>query len=86
MHAFHLEIPPDTLAVVLPVLARHQAVPGVPALHGTTCVLDGDLPAARVHALQQALPALTRGEGLLETVFDRYQPVASRRRRAGNRS
>jgi ribosomal protection tetracycline resistance protein len=28
-----------------------------------------------VHELQQQLPALTRGEGVLETFFDRYQPV-----------
>ena len=33
------------------------------------------MPTARVHDLQQQLPALTRGEGVLETSFDRYQPV-----------
>jgi ribosomal protection tetracycline resistance protein len=38
-------------------------------------VLDGVMPAARVHELQQLLPALTRGEGVLECAFDRYQPV-----------
>jgi ribosomal protection tetracycline resistance protein len=63
---------------VLPVLARHGAVPGAPALRGTVCVLDGDVPAARGYALQQQVPALTRGEGLLETAFDRYRPVRAR--------
>jgi ribosomal protection tetracycline resistance protein len=29
-------------------------------------VLEGEIPAARVHELQQQLPALTRGEGVLE--------------------
>ena len=29
-------------------------------------------PAARVHALEQELPAPTRGEGVLETWFDHY--------------
>jgi ribosomal protection tetracycline resistance protein len=67
VHAFHLEIPPDTLGAVLPVLARYGAVPGTPELRGTLCVLDGEVPAARVYALQQQVPALTRGEGLLET-------------------
>jgi len=28
-----------------------------------------------VHQLQQQLPALTRGEGVLESAFDHYQPV-----------
>ena len=28
-----------------------------------------------MYELQQLLPALTRGEGVLESVFDRYQPV-----------
>jgi len=29
-----------------------------------------------VHELQQLLPSLSRGEGVLECVFDRYEPVA----------
>jgi ribosomal protection tetracycline resistance protein len=28
-----------------------------------------------VHELQQQLPGLTRGEGVLESAFDRYRPV-----------
>ena len=38
-------------------------------------MLEGEIPAARVHELQQLLPALTRGEGVLESAFDHYQPV-----------
>ena len=34
------------------------------------------MPAAQVHELEQRLPALTRGEGELETAFDHYAPVA----------
>ena len=33
------------------------------------------MPAARVHELQQLLPSLTRGEGVLECGFERYEPV-----------
>lgn len=33
------------------------------------------MPAARVHELQQRLPAMTRGEGVLDCAFDHYQPV-----------
>ena len=28
-----------------------------------------------MHELQQQLPALTRGEGVLESAFERYEPV-----------
>ena len=78
IHAFHLEIPPDTLGVVLPALAQCGAVPRAPTVRGGTCLLDGDVPAARAYALQQQVPALTRGEGVLETAFDRYRAVQGR--------
>ena len=49
--------------------------PEAPALRGATCTLEGAIPAARVYELQQQLPALTRGEGVMESAFDRYEPV-----------
>ncbi|MET8564771.1 GTP-binding protein [Streptomyces flaveolus] len=51
------------------------AVPETTGTHGAACVLEGTVPAARVHALEQRLPRLTRGEGELETAFDHYAPV-----------
>ena len=75
IHRFRLEVPDDTLGTVLPVLARLEAVPGVPARRGPSYRLEGEVPAARIHELQQQLSALTRGEGVLETAFDRYRPV-----------
>jgi ribosomal protection tetracycline resistance protein len=75
MHRFHLEIPADTLGPVLPVLGRLRAVPQTPAARGPSCTVEGEIPAARVHELRQRLPALTRGEGMLESAFDRYQLV-----------
>ncbi len=38
----------------------------------------GEIPAARVHELQQQLPALTRGEGLVECEFDSYRAVGGK--------
>jgi ribosomal protection tetracycline resistance protein len=75
IHRFHLEAPADTLGPILPVLARLHAVIQAPAVQGSSYVLEGEIPAARMHQLQQKLPGLTRGEGLLELAFDRYQPV-----------
>jgi len=71
IHHFTLELPGDTLSAVLPVLASLRAVP----LATTRSAVEGDIPAAHVHQLQQALPALTRGEGVLDSSFERYEKV-----------
>ncbi|MEU2127326.1 translation factor GTPase family protein [Streptomyces sp. NPDC018352] len=76
IHRFRLELPAELLGPVLPVLAQLRAVPGTPAVHGSLCALEGEIPAARVHELQQRLPALTRGEGVLESEFASYRAVA----------
>jgi ribosomal protection tetracycline resistance protein len=44
-------------------------------MRGSACLLEGEIRAARVHELQQELPALTRGEGVLEAAFDHYRPI-----------
>ncbi|HXF82191.1 MAG TPA: translation factor GTPase family protein [bacterium] len=75
MHRFHLEIPADAFGRVAPLLAQLRAVPQPPSMRGAVCVLEGDIPAARVHELQQLLPALTSGEGVLESAFDHHHPV-----------
>ena len=75
MHRFRVEAPADTLGALLPVLAALRAVPQTTETRGCRCVLEGAVPAGRVHALEQRLPGLTRGEGELETAFDHYAPV-----------
>jgi len=75
MHRFHLEIPADTFGATVPELVRLRALPQTQEMRGSSYVLEGEIPAAQVHELQQQLPALTRGEGVLESAFDRYQPV-----------
>ncbi|MDQ4128878.1 MAG: GTP-binding protein, partial [Actinomycetota bacterium] len=75
IHRFHLEIPADTFGATVSALARLRAVPQTQEMQGSSCTLEGEIPATRVHELQQQLPALTRGEGVLESAFDCYQPV-----------
>ncbi|MER5836360.1 translation factor GTPase family protein, partial [Streptomyces sp. NPDC002130] len=75
MHRFRIEAPADTLGALLPVLAQLAAVPETTRNRDDLCVLQGTVPAARVHALQQILPGLTRGEGELESSFAHYAPV-----------
>jgi ribosomal protection tetracycline resistance protein len=76
IHRFHLEVPPDALGPLLPALARLRAVPETPMVRDALCTLDGDIPAASIHELRLELPRLTRGEGVLECAFDRYEPAA----------
>ena len=75
MHRFQLELPADTFGQVLPVLTGLGAVPGAVAPRGSSYLVSGEIPAARVHQLTQQLPGLTRGEGVLEAAFDHYRPV-----------
>ena len=75
VHHFRLETPADTLTGLLPVLARLHAVPAVAASGDSWCVLEGDIPVTKVHELRQQIPPLTRGEGVMESSFDRYEPV-----------
>jgi ribosomal protection tetracycline resistance protein len=72
-----VEVPTDSLGSVLPALARlGAAVVGTPSAKGALSTIDAMLPAARVQELQRQLPRLTRGEGVLETQFAGYEPVA----------
>lgn len=75
IHRFRLEIPADTLAGALRLLAASMAVPRSQRMREPWCALEGDVPAARVHRLQQRLPSVSRGEAVFEAGFDHYAPV-----------
>lgn len=75
MHRFRIEAPADTLGALLPVLAALRAVPEDTGIHGRACRVEGVVPAARLHELEQRLPGLTRGEGEMESAFGYYAAV-----------
>ncbi|MFB9305031.1 GTP-binding protein [Kibdelosporangium philippinense] len=77
MHRYQLEIPGDTLSTVQPVLVRLRAFPLSSTPENSSYLLEGDIPAARVHELERLLPSLTRGEGVLESTFHRWSPLVS---------
>jgi ribosomal protection tetracycline resistance protein len=70
-----LELPASAIGAALAVLARLGGVAQPPSLEGGVATIEAVLPAARVPDLQQQLPALTAGEGVLETAFGGYRPV-----------
>jgi ribosomal protection tetracycline resistance protein len=73
---FELDGPAGTLGPVLGALGRFGAVPERQEAREDSYVIGGLLPAARQRELEQALPGLTRGEGVVETAFAGYRPVA----------
>ncbi|MDQ1740774.1 MAG: ribosomal protection tetracycline resistance protein, partial [Pseudonocardiales bacterium] len=75
VHTFSLEVPVGCFGAVAPVLGQLRAVPLAPSSQGRAYLLTGMIPAARVHELQQRLPGLTGGEGVLETAFSQYEPA-----------
>ncbi len=75
VNRFRLEIPAELAGSVLPVLARLRAIPRTVQTRGPLGIVDGDIPVARVRELEQQLPALTRGEGMLECAFSHCQEV-----------
>jgi ribosomal protection tetracycline resistance protein len=83
-HRLRIELPADTFPAVVSALGRLGGVPSGPTPFGPTYALEGEIPAGQMHALTQLLPGLTRAEGVVESVFERYcavhGPVPSRAR------
>jgi ribosomal protection tetracycline resistance protein len=70
-----LELPASTVSPVLAMLGRLGAAVDAPGSRGELSTVEAVLPAARVPQLQQRLPGLTGGEGVLESRFWAYQAV-----------
>ena len=75
IHHFRLEAPLDTLTAAMRVVALLRGVPLSQDIQGSSFVLEGEIEAARLNQLQQQVPRSTRGEGVLEYTFARYEPV-----------
>jgi ribosomal protection tetracycline resistance protein len=71
-----LEIPAHAIGAVISTLARLRAAVETPSLQGELSTIKAVLPAAQADDLQRQLPALTGGEGVLESSFVGYQPVS----------
>jgi ribosomal protection tetracycline resistance protein len=71
-----VEIPTSAIGAVMAALARLDAAVETPSLQGTLSTIEAVLPAARAKDLQQQLPGLTGGEGVLDSSFAGYQPVS----------
>jgi ribosomal protection tetracycline resistance protein len=80
-----LEIPAETTGSVLAAVARLGGTAGTSALRADLAVLETLLPAVRAQELQRQLPGLTSGEGVAETSFGGYRPLAAPAEQAQSR-
>lgn len=83
VHRFVIEMPDDVVGSVTSLVGRLGGVPmesGVGGFGGGVgvAVVRGEIPAGSVAALQRDLPGLTHGEGVCQTVHDRFEPVVDR--------
>ena len=71
---FELDIPPDSVARVLSLLAESGPWSSRPrSTHARP--LEGAIPAATTHPFETHLPGQTHGEGILTPTETTYQPV-----------
>jgi ribosomal protection tetracycline resistance protein len=75
IHRVRLDVPADVLGSVIAALARLGGSARATHVRGVTGELEGEISAPRIHELQQLLPSLSRGEGLMESTFGHYQQV-----------
>jgi len=75
MARLRLELPAPRTGDVLAALARLGAATQMPQIDAELSVVTALLPAARVRGLQEQLPGLTGGEGVLDASFGGYEPV-----------
>ena len=85
VHRFELEIPERQYASVLAALPRLSATPLDTQRTGDHLAIRGTVPAVAVHSLQQRVPDLTSGEGLLTTRLDHFAPRVGPAHAAANR-
>ena len=71
-----LEVPVVTVGAVVAAVSRLDARIETPSLLNDLAVLETVLPVLRAQELQRLLPGLTSGEGVLESSFAGYRPVA----------
>jgi ribosomal protection tetracycline resistance protein len=78
MARVRVESPAARMGDVLSALARLGAATPTPVLDGDVSVVTAMLPSAQVRSLQEQLPGLTGGEGVLDSSFGGYEPVHGR--------
>ncbi|MGO9877423.1 MAG: GTP-binding protein [Acidimicrobiia bacterium] len=70
-----VETPSDTAGTAVAAVARLARIVQAPSVRGDLATIEAVMSAAGAQVLARQLPALTGGEGNLETNFAGYEPV-----------
>jgi ribosomal protection tetracycline resistance protein len=73
--AVSLEVQVAAISALVSALGRLGAAVRQQSVRGDLTTIEAVVTAARLPDLQRQLPALTAGEGVLESTFDGYRPV-----------
>jgi Elongation factor G C-terminus len=75
MDHVELDIPKDAVNAVLTLLVRCAGTPDTPSPRADSATIEAVVPSAWLREVEQALPVLTGGTGVLLSKFDGYRPV-----------
>jgi ribosomal protection tetracycline resistance protein len=75
MMSVNIEVPANAVSVVLQAVARLGGRMETPSTTGGLTTISTTMPGARARELQQKVPGLTSGEGVVQADFGGYQPV-----------
>lgn len=78
-NAFRIDAPAGAMAVLMTALSKEGGIISASAIADGQVRLEGSIAAAKVHALQQQIPGLTSGLGVMESAFEKYAPVTGPR-------
>ncbi len=76
VHRFAIDGPADCLSRAMGLLAALRARPEGPLVRDGWFTLEGEVGPGALATLQQQVRSVTRGEGVVEVEFARYEPVA----------
>ncbi|MFL6072992.1 MAG: hypothetical protein ACJ73S_06290 [Mycobacteriales bacterium] len=78
MARVRVDVPTTALGPLVSALGRLAAMLAAQVPDGDGVTVEAVLPAARVADLQRRLPALTGGEGVLDSTYAGHAPVPGR--------
>ncbi|MGJ8527611.1 GTP-binding protein [Maritalea sp.] len=76
INLFHLELPMSAVGSIMPAIAKVGAQIQTSRPKGNSTIMEGLIAAGQTQNIQQLLPNLTGGEGVLECSFSHFTPMS----------
>lgn len=76
-NSFRIDAPADSMVSLMTVLSKDGAVISSTSVADGQVRIEGSIAASKVHGIQQRIPGLTSGLGVMESTLERYGPAPS---------